>query len=89
MQYADVRLRGVRMAVVMVGKGQLHDDELVVRLQQQLTQPVMLVARDEAAVKGMRAHAQFDPAPYLFALLAAEDVEWIELPAEVEPELPF
>lgn len=77
------------MAVVMVEKCQVQDDELVMQLQQQLAQPVMLVARDEAAVKGMRAHAQFDPAPYLFALLAAEDVEWIELPAEVEPELPF
>lgn len=89
MQYADVRLRGVRMAVVMVGKSQVHDDELIIRLQQQLTQPVMLVARDETAVKGMRAHAQFDPAPYLFALLATDNVEWVEVPAMVEPELPF
>lgn len=89
MLYADLRLRGVRMAVVMVGAGQLRDDMLIARLQRQFGLPVMLVTRDEAAVKGMRAYAQFDPAPYLFALLAGENVEWIELPAETEPEIPF
>lgn len=89
MQYADLRLRGVRTAVVMVGPGQLHDDALIARLQRQLSLPVMLVTRDEATVKGMRAYAQFDPAPYLFALLAGENVEWINLPVEVEPGIPF
>jgi hypothetical protein len=89
MQYADLRLRGVRTAVVMVGVGQLHNESLIARLQRQFALPVMLVARDEAIVKGMRAYAQFDAAPYLFALLASEDVEWRELPAEEEQDLPF
>lgn len=89
MRYADLRLRGVRTAVVMVGKGQLQDDDLIVRLQRQLALPVMLVAPDEASVEGMRAYAQFDPAPYLYALLAGENIEWSKLPPEVEPELPF
>lgn len=77
------------MAVVLVGKSQLHDDALIGRLQQLLTLPVMLVTQDQSAVKGMRAFAQFDPAPYLFSLLAAEDVDWMEVPAEMESEAPF
>jgi hypothetical protein len=89
MLYADLRLRGVRTAVVMVGTGQLRDDALLARLQRQFALPVMLVTRDDSAIKGMRAYAQFDVAPYLFALLAGENVEWVQLPEEVEPELPF
>jgi len=89
MQYADVRLRGVRTAVVLVGAGSLHDEALIVRLQRRLALPVMLVTQDETSIQGMRAYAQFDAVPYLFALLASEDVEWLELEAEVEQELPF
>lgn len=89
MRYADLRLRGVRTAVVMVGAGQLHDDVLIVRLQRQLAMPVMLVTRDDTHVKGMRAHAQFDTTPFLFALLDGGDVEWGDVPDPIEPELPF
>lgn len=89
MLYADLRLRGVRTAVVMVGPGQLHDEALIVRLQRQFGVPVMLVARDAATIEGMRAYAQFDPAPYLYALLARDNVDWSELPSQLEPEVPF
>lgn len=88
MHYSVLRLRDVRMAVVLVEKAQLHDG-LVVRLQAQLALPVMLVARDDGGWKGVKAWAQFDAAPYLSALLAQEDVEWAELPAPTEPEMPF
>lgn len=87
MRYADLRLRGVRTAVVMVGIGQLHNESLIARLERQLSLPVMLVARDDAVVKGMRAYAKFDAAPYLFALLATEDVEWSELPVATEQDV--
>lgn len=73
----------------MVEKGQLHDDVLIARLQQQMALPVMLVARDDAVWNGVKARAQFDAAPYLFALLALDEVEWLELPEMAEPELPF
>lgn len=89
MHYSVLRLRGVRMAAVLVERGQLHDDQLIVRLQMQLALPVMLVARDDASWKGVKARAQFDAAPYLGALLAQEDVEWSELGEPAEPELPF
>lgn len=89
MQYSVLRLRDVRLAVVLVDGGQLHDDALITQLQAQLALPVMLVARDDATLKGARARAQFDAEPYVFALLALDDVEWAELPAVEEQELPF
>ncbi|WP_288379807.1 hypothetical protein [uncultured Massilia sp.] len=84
-----LRLRGVRMAVVLVEAGELHDDQLIVRLQMQLALPVMLVARDDVILQRAKARAQFDAEPYLFALLALDEIEWSELPAITEPELPF
>lgn len=89
MYYSVLRLRDVRMAVVLVERGQLHDDALINQLQAHLALPVMLVTRDDTSMKGAQARAQFDAEPYLFALLALHDVEWAELPAAVEPELPF
>ena len=77
------------MAVVLVEGGQLHDDQLLVRLQIQLALPVMLVARNETSLKGVRARAQFEADAYLFALLALDDVEWSKLPEPAEQELPF
>lgn len=93
MHYAVVSLRGVRMAVVLVERGQLvgpRSDVLIAELQAQLATPVMLVSRDGASWKGAKAKAHFDAEPYLFALLSNDDdVEWVELPAPVEAELPF
>lgn len=89
MQYSVLRLRDVRMAVVLVEGGQLQDDALINQLQIQLAMPVMLVARDEASLKGAKARAQFDAEPYLFAFLALDDVEWVPLSQLEEPELPF
>lgn len=93
MHYAVESLRGVRMAVVLVERGQLmgaRSDTLIVELQAQLAMPVMLVARDGASWKGAKAKAQFDAEPYLFALLSnGEEPAWAELPAPVEAELPF
>lgn len=89
MHYTVVRLRGVRMAVVLVENLQLNDESLIVRLQMQFSLPVMLAARDEASWKGVRARAQFDAMPYLAELLALDDVEWIELGTLTEPEIPF
>lgn len=77
------------MAVVLVEGGQLHDDQLIVRLQMQLALPVMLVARNETSLKGVQAKAQFEADAYLFALLALDEVEWSTLPEPSEPELPF
>lgn len=89
MHYSVLRLRDVRMAVVLVENAQLHDDVLIAQLQTNLSLPVMLVAKDDVSLKGAKARAQFDAEPYLFALLARDDVEWSELPVQEEPELPF
>ncbi len=92
MHYAVVGLRGVRMAVVLVERSRLareHAEPLIQQLQAQFRMGVMLVARDPAALNGLRAFAQFDESPYLFALLAGENIEWEEVPVLVEPELPF
>lgn len=77
------------MAVVLVERGQLHDDQLIVRLQMRLALPVMLATRDDATWKGAKARAQFDAEPYLAALLALDDIDWSELGEPAEPELPF
>ena len=89
MHYSVLRLRGVRMAAVLVEVGRLQDDALIAQLQAQFALPVMLVAHHDGNWKGAKARAQFDAMPYLGALLSLEDVEWSELPAPVEPGLPF
>lgn len=89
MHYSVLRLRDVRMAVVLVQVGQLRDDRMLAQLQARFALPVMLVARDDGGWRGVKAWAQFEPAPYLACLLALEDIEWMELLEPAEPELPF
>lgn len=89
MHYAVLRLRGVRVAVVLVTLQQLGAQaaDLLERLEAQLELPAMLVARDHSSWKGVRGRANFDVRPYLLELLAIEDVEWLEMPAPEEPEM--
>lgn len=92
MHYVELRLRQVRMAVVLVSKGQLagaFGSELIVRLQAQLKLPVMLVERTDGGYENARARADFDVAPFLYVLMALDEVDWKELPEPEEPELPF
>lgn len=51
-------------------------------MERLLSLPVMLVARDETAVAGARAFAEFDPMPYLYELLCTGEVDWMPLPDE-------
>ena len=94
MLYSIQRLRGVRMAVVLVERRQLAGglaESLIAELQPKFQLPVMLVARDETAWNHHRAAAPFDPMPYLLELLALGDIgdiDWTE-PVFAEPELPF
>jgi hypothetical protein len=90
MLYTIQRLRGMRMAVVLVERRQLGWDQsgpLIASLQAGFRLPVMLVARDDTAWNNARAVAEFDAVPCLLELLALCDVDWNE---EVfpEPELP-
>lgn len=91
MLHSIQRLRGVRMAVVLVERRQLAWDAaraLIAELQPRFQLPVMLVARDDTRWNNARAAAEFDAVPYLIELLALGEIEWIE--AEfAEPELPF
>ena len=92
MHHVVIRLRGVRMVVVLVERWQLapqHSDSLISQLQCRFALPAMLVSRDDATWSGSRARAQFDYMPYFYDLLAIDDLDWLELPAAVEPELPF
>lgn len=89
MQHAVLRLRGVRMAAVLVERSQLHNQVLLARLQNRLELPVMLVVQDGTSWTGAKAKAQFDAEPYLYELLSNDDIDWSELPAEIENELPF
>lgn len=93
MLYSIQRLRGARVAVVLVERRQLardHSDRLIAELQLQFQYPVMLVAADQGEWVNAKAIAQFDATPHLFDLLAVRDeIEWFDLPAPVEPELPF
>jgi hypothetical protein len=89
MLYSELRLRDVRMAVVLVDNGQLYDDGLIAKLQTQLAMPVMLVTRNESNLTGASAKAQFDAEPYLYAFLALDEIDWLELPEQEESELPF
>jgi hypothetical protein len=91
MLHSIQRLRGVRMAVVLVERRQLTWDvagQLIAELQMKFQLPVMLVARDDTAWNNARATAEFDAMPYLLELLALGDIEWNEA-VFVESELPF
>lgn len=83
MLYSIQRLCEQRLAVVLVEKRELtglRSSNLISRLQQELRLPVLLVARDNEAWIGARARAEFDPEPYLYALLGMRDLEWGPLP---------
>lgn len=91
MLHSIQRLRGVRMAVVLVERRELAWDvagQLIAELQPRFQLPVMLVARDDTAWNNARAAAEFDAVPYLLELLALGEIEWDEM-VVVEPELPF
>lgn len=91
MLHSIQRLRGVRMAVVLVERRQLMWDvagPLVAELQTKFQLPVMLVARDDTTWNNARAAAEFDSVPYLLELLSLGDIEWSEV-VFAEPELPF
>lgn len=83
MLYSIQRLCEERLAVVLVKCRELAEPRasaLIHQLQEDLALPVMLVARDDEAWTGARAHADFDPKPYFYALLGMRDIDWIPLP---------
>jgi len=91
MLHSIQRLRGVRMAIVLVEPRQLAWDvagPMVIDLQEKFQLPVMLVARDNTAWNNARSVAEFDSVPYLLEMLALGDIEWDEV-RFAEPELPF
>ncbi|WEF34892.1 hypothetical protein [Pseudoduganella chitinolytica] len=92
MHYVVLRLRDVRMAIVLVEKSQMDGaagGELLTKLQFQLKLPVMLVSHTDGRWENARARADFNVAPFLFALMALDEVDWKELPKPEEPDLPF
>lgn len=91
MLHSIQRLRGVRMAVVLVERRQVGWDvagPLIAELQPRFQLPVMLVARDNTAWNNARSAAEFDSVPYLLELLALGEIEWTEAEFS-ESELPF
>lgn len=91
MLYTIQRLRGTRMAVVLVKRQELGWNvagPMITKLQKAFRLPVMLVARDDTAWNNAKAVAEFDAIPCLLELLALSDVDWNE---EVfsDPELLF
>lgn len=81
MLYTIQRLRGKRMAVVLVEPRQLGWDSaapLITHFQTAFRLPVMLVARDDTSWANARAAAEFDAVPYLLELLSIYDVDWNE-----------
>jgi hypothetical protein len=93
MLYSIQRLRGARIAVVLVEKRQLtseQSEQLIADLQFQFQYPVMLVAADQGQWINAKAIAQFDATPHLFDLIAQRDeIEWLEIPEAVELDPPF
>jgi len=88
-RYSIVRSGENRVAAVLVERKDLvapRADQLLRRVGDVLSLPVMLVARDEALWAGARAHAEFEAEPYLYALLEARDVEWAELGMALDVE---
>lgn len=93
MQYSIQRLRGARVAVVLVERRQMareQSDRLIAELQLRFQYPVMLVAAEQGEWINAKAVAQFDSALHLFDLIAQRaEIEWLDLPEAVEPDLPF
>lgn len=77
-----VRSGEVRVAAVLVERRDFvapRAGRLIQLVEEKLSVPVMLVARDEAVWAGARVHANFEAEPYLYALLEAREIEWAEL----------
>jgi len=82
MMYSVQRLSDTRLAVVLVERRDLMEPRasfLIDQLQDDLSLPVLLVARDVETCTGVRAKAEFDPAPYVYALFGIRDIEWVPL----------
>lgn len=91
MLYTIQRLRGMRMAVVLVERRQLAwsvAGPMIANLQKGFRLPVMLVARDDTAWNNARAVAEFDAIPCLLDLLALSDVDWNE-EVFADPQPPY
>lgn len=87
MLYSVQRLCEERLAVVLVERRELVEPRascIIQQLQDELALPVMLVAHDSEEWTGARARADFEPAPYLYALLAMRDIEWGPLPHQLQ-----
>lgn len=82
MMYSVQRLCDERVAVVLVERRALAEPQasrLLQQLQDELSTPVMLVARDTEGWLGIRARADFEPEPYIYALLGMRDIDWAPL----------
>jgi hypothetical protein len=82
MLYSVQRLYEKRLAVVLVERRDLTEPRaswLIEQLQYDLTLPVILVSRDSEVWTGVRARAEFDPEPYVYALLGVRDIDWSPL----------
>lgn len=89
MMYSVQRLCDERVAVVLVERRALCEPQasgLLQQLRDELSMPVMLVARDSEGWMGIRARAEFDPEPYMYALLGMRDIEWAPLRCRCETE---
>ena len=89
MMYSIQRLCDERVAVVLVEPRALSEPRasgLLLQLRDELSAPVMLVARDNEGWLGIRARADFDPEPYIYALLGMRDIEWAPLRRRRETE---
>ena len=86
MLYSVQRLCEKRLAVVLVERRDLADPQatsLIHQLQDELSLPVMLVARDSEVWTGARARAEFDSDAHLYALLSMREIDWTALPKYV------
>lgn len=91
MLYTIQRLRGMRMAVVLVERRQLGwavAGPMIAELQKSFSLPVMLVARDDTSWNNAKAIAEFDARPCLLELFALNDIDWNE-EEFADPELTF
>lgn len=88
-RYSVVRSGENRVVAVLVERRDLiapRRDQLIRRVADELSLPVMLVVPDDALWAGARAHADFEAEPYLYALLEARDLEWAELSLALDGE---
>lgn len=81
MMYSVQRLYETKLAIVLVEPKDFAEPRagrLIDQLQDDLSLPVILVARDSETWTGVRARATFatDPDPYIYALLGMRDIEW-------------